>query len=144
MSYPNYSNSPSETADLFTEAPIVYGGFWERFGAAFLDGLILIIPNYLVLFLAGDIIGNVLSLVMSWLYYAFLESGMAQATLGKRAMGLKVITTDGQKISFGQASGRYFGKILSAIILLIGYLMMIWDDKKQTLHDKIANTLVVK
>ena len=81
---------------------------------------------------------------MSWLYYVFLESGMAQATLGKGAMGLKVITTDGQRISFGQASGRYFGKILSAIILLIGYLMMIWDGKKQTLHDKIANTLVVK
>ncbi|MGZ8558538.1 MAG: RDD family protein [Chitinophagaceae bacterium] len=134
----------SETTDLFTEAPLVYGGFWERFGAAFLDGLILIIPNYILLVIGGDVFGNILSLVMSWLYYASLESGTAQATFGKRAMGLKVVTTDGQRISFGEASGRYFGKILSALILLIGYLMMIWDDKKQTLHDKMANTLVVK
>jgi len=144
MSYQSYSNAPSETGDLFTEAPLVYGGFWERFGAAFLDGLLLIIPNYLLIYIAGDGWGNVLSLVMSWLYYASLESGTNQATLGKQAMGLKVVTMEGQPISFGQATGRYFSKILSALILLIGYLMMIWDEKKQTLHDKMANTLVVK
>ena len=144
MSYQNYSNAPSETADLFAEAPLVYGGFWERFGAAFIDGLILIIPNYILLYIAGDGWGNVLSFVMSWLYYAYLESGTTQATVGKKAMGLKVVTTEGQPISFGQATGRYFGKILSFLILLIGYLMMIWDEKKQTLHDKMANTLVVK
>jgi uncharacterized RDD family membrane protein YckC len=144
MSYQNYSNAPSETADLFTEAPLVYGGFWERFGAAFIDGLILIIPNYLLIYIAGDGLGNVLSLVMSWLYYAYMESGTTQATIGKKALGLKVTTTEGQPISFAQATGRYFGKILSTLILLIGYLMMIWDEKKQTLHDKMANTLVVK
>ena len=144
MSYQNYSNAPSETADLFTEAPLVYGGFWERFGAAFIDGLILILPGYLLIYIAGDGLGNVLSLVMNWLYYASLESGATQATVGKKALGLKVVTTDGQPISFAQATGRYFGKILSTLILFIGYLMMIWDEKKQTLHDKMANTLVVK
>jgi uncharacterized RDD family membrane protein YckC len=144
MTNQNYSNTASETSDLFTEIPLVYGGFWERFGAAFLDGLILIIPNFLFLYIAGDGFGNILSLVLSWLYYASLESGTAQATFGKRAMGLKVVTSGGHRISFGQATGRYFGKILSALILLIGYLVMIWDEKKQTLHDKMANTLVVK
>jgi uncharacterized RDD family membrane protein YckC len=59
-------------------------------------------------------------------------------------LGLKVTTTNGERISFGQATGRHFGKYISTIILFIGYLMMIWDDKKQTLHDKMANTLVVK
>ncbi|HEX7906081.1 MAG TPA: RDD family protein [Chitinophagaceae bacterium] len=144
MSYQNYDSTAPVETDLFTEAPLVYGGFWERFGAAFLDGLILLIPNYIVIIFAGEGLGNVLSLVMNWLYYAISESSSTQATLGKKALGLKVITTDGQQISFGQATGRYFGKILSTVILFIGYLMMIWDEKKQTLHDKMANTLVVK
>ena len=144
MSYQNYSGTTTETGDLFTEAPLVYGSFWDRFGAAFIDGLILIIPNYLLIYIAGDGLGNLLSILMSWFYYAFLESGASQATIGKKALGLKVVTTDGQPISFGQATGRYFGKILSTLILFIGYLMMLWDDKKQTLHDKMANTLVVK
>ena len=102
----------SETGDLFTEAPLVYGSFWERVGAFFIDVIILLIPNYIVQYALGDGLGNVLSLVMDWLYYAILESGAGQATIGKKALGLKVVTTGGQPISFGQATGRYFGKIL--------------------------------
>ena len=75
---------------------------------------------------------------------ALLESGAKQATLGKRAMGIKVTDVNGNRISFGQATGRHFGKWISSIILLIGYLMMLWDERKQTLHDKMAGTLVVK
>ena len=75
---------------------------------------------------------------------ALQESGPNQATLGKKALGLKVTSLTGDRISFGQATGRFFGKYVSAIILFIGYLMMIWDDRKQTLHDKMAGTLVVK
>jgi uncharacterized RDD family membrane protein YckC len=81
---------------------------------------------------------------MGWLYSALQESGPAQATIGKKALGLKVATLSGDRISFGQATGRFFGKYVSAIILLIGYLMMLWDDRKQTLHDKMAATLVLR
>jgi len=65
-------------------------------------------------------------------------------TLGKRALGMRVTTLDGDRISFARATGRHFAKYLSTIILLIGYLMMVWDSRKQTLHDKMAETLVVK
>lgn len=137
-----YQSSPNETL-LFPEQAIVYASFWERFGAVFIDGLILIVPNYLLQYTMG-IAGSLLSIVMYWLYAAFMESGSGQATLGKRALGLKVTDTDGQRISFGQATARHFGHFLSMLILCMGYLMMLWNDKKQTLHDKIANTLVVK
>ncbi len=144
MSYQNYSTTSTETTDLFTEEPLVYAGFWERFGAAFIDGLILLIPNFLFAYMAGPGLGDILSLLTGWLYCAIRESSPSGATLGKKAVGLKVVNRDGQTISFGQATGRHFGKIISALILLIGYLMMLWDKDKQTLHDKMANTYVVK
>lgn len=134
----------TETADLFTEKPVVYGGFGERFGAALLDGVILLIPNYALAYLLPGGTGSVLSIIVSWLYYAVQESGTAQATIGKKATGLKVTSMTGERISFAQATGRYFGKIVSTLILFIGYFMMLWDVKKQTLHDKMAGTLVVK
>lgn len=145
MQNQNYSNYPNETGDLFTEQVLYYGGFWERFAAAFIDVLIVTIPNFAIKFVLGNSGESYLiTLVIDWLYYSLQESGSNQATIGKKAMGLVVTSTTGDRISFGQATGRYFGKIISAFILLIGYLMMIWDSKKQTLHDKMANTLVIK
>ena len=140
----NYSTQNPGTTDLFIEEPVFYGRFWERFAAAFLDGLILIIPNFALQFILGDLAGSLLSIIMAWLYAAIMESGSGQATIGKKALGLKVTDVNGHRISFGQATGRHFGKYLSAIILFIGYLMMIWDEKHQTLHDKMADTLIVK
>jgi uncharacterized RDD family membrane protein YckC len=141
-----------QESQIFTERQVIYGSFWERFAAVIIDGLILAIPNALITFLiTGNIInssGNftvtLISGVLGWIYAAIMESGSGQATFGKRAMGLRVTGMNGERISFMNATGRHFGKILSAIILLIGYLMMLWSDKKQTLHDKMANTLVVK
>lgn len=140
----------NQTTDLFLEEPVVYAGFWERFGAAFIDGIILGVTGFILglVFPKEDPesfgLIDVINIVIGFLYYAVQESSAAQATLGKRALGLKVTSLDGGRISFGSATGRYFGKILSAIILLIGYLMMLWDDKKQTLHDKMAGTLVIR
>lgn len=134
----------NQTTDLFLEEPVIYAGFWERFGAAFIDGIILIVPNFAITYFLPSGLSNVLSLLMYWLYFALQESSAAQATVGKRAVGLKVTSVDGQRISFGQATGRYFGHIVSSLILLIGYFMMLWDERKQTLHDKMAGTLVVK
>ena len=87
--------------------------------------------------------GTILGYALSWLYSALLESGPKQATLGKRLLDLKVTNMEGERIRFGQATGRHFAKYLSAIILCIGFLMMLWDGKKQTLHDKLAGTLVL-
>ncbi|HJW18752.1 MAG TPA: RDD family protein [Flavisolibacter sp.] len=143
MDYQNYS-SESHSTDLFPQRTIVYGSFLERFAAAILDGFILIIPSYILQYLMGQMPGFLVSILVNWLYSAYLESGENQATLGKRALSLKVTDMNGHRISFANASGRFFGKYVSAIILCIGYLMMLWDDKKQTLHDKMAGTLVVK
>ena len=81
---------------------------------------------------------------MNWLYYASMESSSAQATLGKMAVGVKVTDDSGARIGSGCATGRYFGKIVSALILLVGYMMAGWTEKKQVLHDMMAGTLVVK
>jgi uncharacterized RDD family membrane protein YckC len=143
MDYQNYS-SPPPSSDLFPQQIIVYGSFLERFAAALLDGFILIIPSYVLQYMMGEMPGFLVSTLVNWLYSAYLESSENQATLGKRALGLKVTNMNGQRISFANASGRFFGKYVSAFILGIGYFMMLWDDKKQTLHDKMAGTLVVK
>ena len=143
---------------IFPERPVVYGTFWARFFAALLDAIIIGVPMSIIstlLFPVNDITvdygnyfvrsgtSNLLQLIAGWLYSALMESGPGMATLGKRALGLKVTTADGDRISFGQATGRHFGKIISTIILCIGFLMMLWDDRRQTLHDKMTRTLVV-
>src|SRR3954462_14879392 len=116
---------------------VTYAGFWERFAAAFIDGIIVgVVAAVLNLTLFKDnIFGTVINLAWQWLYYALQEASVHQATVGKRALGLTVTNLSGGRISFGQATGRYFGKIISAVILLIGYFMMLWDDRRQTLHD---------
>jgi uncharacterized RDD family membrane protein YckC len=86
----------------------------------------------------------VVTVVLNWLYYALLESSPAQATLGKMALGLVVTNLQGERISFLHATGRHFAKFISAVILLIGYLMAAFTEKKQALHDIIAGTLVLK
>ncbi len=136
----------------------MYAGFWERFGAFVLDYLILLIPNYLVQLITANeavspsftslmirlLYNSFTYMLIWWLYDALQESGLNQATLGKKALAIKVTDLKGQRISFLKASGRHFGKYLSALILFMGYFMMIWDKNKQTLHDKIAGTLIVK
>ncbi len=86
----------------------------------------------------------VATIVIAWLYFAKLESGPHQATFGKRALGLKVTNLSGEPIRFGQASGRFFGKIVSSMTFYIGFIMAGFTERKQALHDMIAGTLVVK
>ena len=151
-------HSYNQPSDIFPEQPLtVYAGFWQRLAASILDGLIVGVPvgilGYIIedrsepatgLFEIYASPGNLLNIVAAWLYASLLESSPAQATIGKKALGIKVTDTNGQRISFGRATGRHFGKIISTIILLIGYFMMLWDDRNQTLHDKMADTLIVK
>ena len=86
---------------------------------------------------------QIFSLVLYWLYNALMESSAKQATLGKMAMGIKVVDEQGQRITFLRATGRAFGKWLSSIILYIGFLMAGATRRKQALHDIICSTLVV-
>ena len=83
------------------------------------------------------------SLIVNWIYFAWQESSVRQATIGKLAVGVKVCTENGGRLTFANATGRYFAKILSAIVLLIGFLMVAFDKKKQGLHDKLAKTFVI-
>jgi uncharacterized RDD family membrane protein YckC len=119
-----------------------YSGFWRRIAAYLVDALILAIPNIILSRIGGA--GSLAVIVVDWIYFAYQESSPAQATIGKRALGIKVTNTEGNPISFGRATGRYFAKILSVITLLIGVIMIAFTPKKQGLHDMIASTLVVK
>lgn len=134
-----------------------YAGFWRRFVAALLDGIISYILVIVIASVFGLVYGTVvgtaegvegialiLQIVICWLYCALLESSDQQATLGKQALGIIVTDLEGNKISFARATGRHFSKWISSFILLIGYIMAAFTEKKQALHDIIASTLVVK
>lgn len=87
---------------------------------------------------------NLLKETLIIIYYALMESSKYQATLGKIVMGIKVVNKDGRGLDFSKALLRNLSKILSGLIIGIGYIMIIFDDRKQGLHDKIADTFVVK
>jgi uncharacterized RDD family membrane protein YckC len=151
--------------------PVQYAGFWRRFVAYLIDSIIIgivscvvFIPVFAILgigigfsameeeeaagFLLAPLIGYMLfaGLVLAvaeWLYFALMESSNRMATLGKMAIRIKVTDLNGNRISFGRATGRYFGKILSGMVLMIGYIMAGFTEKKQALHDMIASCLVV-
>lgn len=119
----------------------LYAGFWRRVAAYLIDSLILLIPGLIVGLI--PILGFFLQLAMWATYKALFEAGERQATPGKRAMGIKVTTLDGERISKGQAVGRYFGSLLSGLILGIGFIMAGLTARRQGLHDMMASTLVV-
>lgn len=97
-----------------------------------------------LLIYGGILLMQLLGIVLFWLYFALQESGPHQATWGKRLFGLRVTDADGARLSFARASGRTFAKYISYMTLYIGYMMAGWTQKKQALHDLIADTLVVK
>jgi len=102
--------------------------------------LALMAPMFGIFFL-----GMFAFIALQWLYFAGMESSDRQATFGKSVMSLRVSNYDGQRISFGHATGRFFAKIVSGMIpLAIGYIMAAFTAKKQALHDLIAGTLVLK
>jgi uncharacterized RDD family membrane protein YckC len=81
--------------------------------------------------------------IVAWLYFALLLSSSNRASLGMMAVGLRVTDLQGGRISFARATGRHFASVLSTLIAGIGYLMMLWSPRKQTLHDQMAGTLVL-
>ena len=86
---------------------------------------------------------SLITTALAWLYFALCESSAWQATVGKLALGIRVTDLQGNRISFLRALGRYPAKILSGMILFIGFLMVAWTQRKQGLHDMICSTLVL-
>lgn len=137
---------------------IDYAGFWRRFCAYFIDQLILGMLGLMILILTGVVMGltgntedpapfiflaYLLVFILVMVYFPGMESSSYQATFGKMAMGVRVTDLYGQRISFGRSAGRFLGKLISGI-LLIGYLMAAFSEKKQALHDIMAGTLVLR
>ncbi|MTI22339.1 RDD family protein [Fulvivirga sp. RKSG066] len=87
---------------------------------------------------------QVVNIVAGWLYFALMESSGKQGTIGKIALGLKVVDKNGERLNFGTATIRYFGKLVSTAILMIGFIIAGFTEKKQALHDMIASTYVIK
>ncbi len=153
---------PEQTLPLPAGATI-HAGFWRRCAALLIDGLLLgaVLIGVQVVLGVGSlsaldvsdagiaaIFGAMMMLMLvafvgQWLYFALFESASVQATPGKMAMGIKVVDDSGRRIGFGRASGRYFSKIISGMILNIGYLLAGFTERKQALHDMLAGTLVV-
>ena len=123
-----------------------YAGFWRRTFAYLIDYVLAIFASSMLGALLATVFRGLMPIVVIvsvWLYYALMESSELQATLGKRALGIKVTDLDGNRISFGRATGRLAGHLLSGFTLGIGFAMAVFTDRRQALHDKIAGTLVV-
>jgi uncharacterized RDD family membrane protein YckC len=165
----------ADPAGLAVSRGFTYAGFWLRVVAALIDGVImsialcvLFVPLFLLTGMEAHIdamaqrrgqpdpaiivgfIGMILvlaavSILIQWLYHAYLESGGKQATWGKQALGLYVTDLMGNPITFGRASGRFFAKMVTGMIPLgIGYIMAGFTERKQALHDMIASCLVLR
>jgi uncharacterized RDD family membrane protein YckC len=172
---PDVAASTGAVSPHWLPAPTrAYAGFWLRFIAHLIDGLItgvvvmaLVVPLALLTGLGGALrdfhpdrepdpamifafISSIWILILigvlgSWLYNAYCESSEWQATPGKKVLNLMVTDLSGNRISFGRASGRFFGKMISGLIPFgIGYIMAGFTEKKQALHDMIASCLVLR
>jgi uncharacterized RDD family membrane protein YckC len=135
---------------------IKYGGFWLRAVACVIDSIVLLIAATIVGALVGLSLVAIdefqasrytdvaIIVVLSWLYFSLMESSPGGATLGKMAIGLRVVAGGGGPLTFSQATGRYFAKYVSLAILGIGFVMAAFTDKKCGLHDLMADTLVIR
>lgn len=136
------------------EPPHCFSGFWQRFVAALIDGLVIEIALYPVNEVIDRFSGptndagldayRFVFIVVPWLYFALMEGSVWQATLGKKAVGIRVCNLSGERISYMRATIRHFGRILSSLLLLAGFIMMVFTKRRQGLHDMIAGTLVIR
>jgi uncharacterized RDD family membrane protein YckC len=135
---------------------MVYAGFWVRFGAKFVDGLVLIIPLVAAEFAIGYLMGNasprssfginsLIGLILGGSYSTWFV-GKYGATPGKMAAKLRIVNSDGSKVSYAKAAGRFFAceYVSGYLTLWIGDMMAGWDIEKRALHDRICNTRVIR
>ena len=127
-----------------TKEEMIYAGFWVRVLAAVIDGLVLAIPTMVVNELFGEDswISIILLLILWWQYSARMLSSSWRATIGKKIVSIAVVNEMGEQITFKDATFRFLYSLIS-YLLLLPILMMLFTEKKQTLHDKMAKTLVI-
>jgi uncharacterized RDD family membrane protein YckC len=124
-----------------------YAGFWRRYGAVAVDEILLMVVSVALHstgFVTDQPLGSTsMSIGIGWVYFALMHSSPWQATLGKRAFGIKVTDLEGNRVGLGRATGRYFATFLSTATFCVGYLLAASSRRRQALHDMIAGTLVV-
>lgn len=125
---PVYAQTPGYTGGEQVE----YAGFMRRVVAAVIDWIIMMV---------GCSTG--VGAPLAFFYLPLCEALWDGATIGKKAVGIKVVNYQYEKITMGQAFGRFFSKFLSSIFW-IGYIMVAFSEKKQGLHDRMAGTYVIK
>ncbi|HEY8279355.1 MAG TPA: RDD family protein [Bdellovibrionota bacterium] len=130
------------TTDMTQNSEFVtslYASYSRRLGAAFLDCLILLIPACIM----GSVIPVIGGIVAYFLYAPFLESSVLRATIGKKLMGIQVNAVDGGRISFRSAMIRALMKLISSALFFVPHLLALFTEKRQALHDLVAETVVV-
>jgi uncharacterized RDD family membrane protein YckC len=142
------------------EPTIQYAGFWKRVAAWLIDQIIGLLGMLPIIFILSRLLiptrgdggyieaqlnglSTSVGIIFSWIYYALMESSSHQGTVGKIVLGIKVTDMNGNRIGFGKATGRHFGKIISVIILFAGFIMVASTKKKQGLHDIMSGCLIV-
>jgi uncharacterized RDD family membrane protein YckC len=144
-------------ADL-NQTEIRYSNFWLRLIAFIIDFMILSVIDYLIIiktfnleikhtiyeFEFFSLYTHPIGILVGWLYYSILESSKIRATVGKMAFKIQVTDLKQNRISFWNATGRYFGKFISSFIFCFGFIMMFFMSKKQCLHDVLAGTIVTR
>jgi uncharacterized RDD family membrane protein YckC len=136
------SLDPSYAAAGTATVTSARAGFWRRFAAAFIDGILLGIISFILQAILGNT-GSGLTLLLGIAYYTYFHGNTGQ-TPGDAALSIRIVDKDGGgSIGYGRAFVRWLVSIVSGIVFLLGYLWMLWDGEKQTWHDKAANAVVV-
>lgn len=136
---------------------VSYGGFWRRLAAVIVDSIILWFPAATVRVMIGvdpfanfdfdsptSWTGTLVEYLIGWFYAALLIASPMRGTLGLQVMDLEVTDTRGRPVSFARATWRYWAQLLSLFTLGFGYLMQLATPRRQTLHDLVSGTVVVR
>ncbi|MBV8388215.1 MAG: RDD family protein [Mucilaginibacter sp.] len=152
-----------ESQGIYYPTPAILANFWWRVLAYIIDYMIY----YILIFLFGVVLGlisvytgnhwfdsgfdydtnlglKLISVLVFFFYHATFESSRLQGSIGKVVCRLKVVNAAGERISFGTALARNFAKILSSLLCGLGFLMVLWNDKKQAWHDQLAKTFIIR
>jgi len=147
-----YAVSPATAsqAEYRSNGSIPYAGFWKRAGAYIIDYIIVaFVGRVFAMGFGGPAHQSTNSLfvllyvIAVCLYYPLFESSQMQATPGKRAVGLKVTDLQGEQVSFARALGRMLGHLVTFLTFGVGFAMAVFTERRQSLHDMMAGTLVV-
>jgi uncharacterized RDD family membrane protein YckC len=130
------------STDTTTTLTSARAGFWRRFAAAFIDGILLGIISEILRLILGNV-GAALTLIVGIVYYTYFHGSTGQ-TPGDAALSIRIVDRDGGgSIGYPRAFIRWLVSIVSALVFLLGYLWMLWDSEKQCWHDKAANNVVI-